>query len=516
MSVVVLEYPILFTTVIIPFITSVFLPIIGRRVRESVLAFLSGISLLYSLIVIGFLTLYPGLTEGVQDPVYAVHPLLGSFTMLLDGLSGPVAFSIALVTCLVAFYSVPYMRHRLEEMEREGVSPPSWGVYFMLYLMFSASMLGTVLSTNLIEFYLFLELTLLPSFLLIAFYGYGDRVRIAILYLLWTHIGALVFLVGILALGLNVGVFDIYNPITGAFSLGIGEELPRALIMPVGLAILIGLFVKMAVFGVHIWLPYAHAEAPTPVSALLSPNLIGIAGYALVRILYTFFPNVLSDFSPYLMGLAILTMVYGGFMALAQDDFKRLLAYSSVSQMGYLLLGIGSLNSTGIAGAMLHYVSHAVGKAVLFMVAGVLIVQLHGLRSISRMGGLASKMPLTAALALVGFMHITGVPPSLGLWSEILIVTGSVGKALELGSTSYTTLLVGLVVAIGLSTAYSFLTMKRIFFGELSEKLREEAREGGLNIVVPVAIIGAVGTLLFFYPSVFIDPLISFVSTIYG
>src|SRR3990172_9743669 len=127
--------------------------------------------------------------------------------------------------------------------------------------------------------------------------------------------------------------------------------------------------------------------------------------------------SVFSDASVYLMILALITMIYGGLMSLAQDDFKRMLAYSSISQMGYLLLGIASMNTLGMSGAMLQYATHAIGKAILFSVAGVLIVKFNGLRSISKMGGLAVKMPITAALALMGFMQITGIPPSLGFWS---------------------------------------------------------------------------------------------------
>jgi NADH-quinone oxidoreductase subunit M len=278
----------------------------------------------------------------------------------------------------------------------------------------------------------------------------------------------------------------------------------------------IGLFVKMAVFGVHIWLPYAHAEAPTPVSALLSPNLIGIGGYALIRIVYTFFPKSFLNISPYVIALALVTMIYGGLMALAQDDFKRLLAYSSISQMGYVLLGLASLTGFGIAGAILHYVSHAVGKAVLFMIAGVMIVQLHGLRSIKNMGGLATKMPITGSLALIGFMHITGIPPTVGFWSEVLIIFGIVKRVLETGSLAFTCVVIALLVAIGLSTAYAFITMKRIFFGAISDKLKREARDGNASLMITVAIIASIGLALFFYPNLFIDPLTSFVKAIYG
>jgi NADH-quinone oxidoreductase subunit M len=276
---------------------------------------------------------------------------------------------------------------------------------------------------------------------------------------------------------------------------------------------LIGLFTKMAVCGVHIWLPYAHAEAPTPVSALLSPNLIGIGAYALLRIPYTLFPKTFGSMTIYMLLLALVTMFYGGLIALSQDDFKRFLAYSSISQMGYLLLGIASLSTAGIAGAMLHYASHAVGKALLFTVAGCLIVQLHGLRSINKMGGLAFKMPLTASLALIGFMHIVGIPPSLGFWSEILIVLGVTQRIITMGSLAFILVVIALLATIGLSTAYAFITMKRIFFGTISENLRNLAKDGNLYLLGPILVIAIMGIILFFYPTIFIDPLINFIQS---
>jgi NADH-quinone oxidoreductase subunit M len=508
-----LNQPILLSSVAVPLVTSTLLPIIGRKLRPKVVAAIGTILLLYPLIVIVSLMLVPGLAEGVVDPAYFAASYVGSFSMLLDGLSGPIAFSIVLVTTVVAVYSYPYMEHRFEEMKKEGAREPSWGTYYMLYVMFSSAMLGTALSTNLVEFYIFLELTLIPSFLLIAFYGYGARERIALMYLIWTHVGALLFLIGVITFGFNAGTFDVFNMQTLQFNTGLGDLLPVSIVFYVAIILIVGLFIKMAVFGVHIWLPYAHAESPTPVSALLSPNLIGIGGYALVRVVYILFPNTFGGLSVYLMFWAILTMIYGGLMALAQDDFKRMLAYSSISQMGYLLLGIASLNSLGISGAMLHYATHAIGKAILFSVAGVLIVQLHGLRSISKMGGLASKMPITASLALIGFMQITGVPPSIGLWSEVLIVFGAVQRATEIGSAAFVLLVIGLLVAIGLSTAYSFITMKRIFFGRSSsDEEHGERVEGRKRILLPITVVAIVGILLFFYPAIFIDPLINLIN----
>lgn len=506
----ILQYPILFLTVIVPIVVSFFQAILGGNWKPKVHTAIATVLLLLPLVIVSALIIQTGLKEPIADPPFFRSDIAGNFTMLLDGLNAPIAFSIGLVTSFVSLYSLPYMKHRFEEMEHEGEKAPSWGVYYMLYVMFSSAMLGTVLSTNLLEFYLFLELSLLPSFLLIAFYGYGEKSRIAIMYLIWTHVGALVFLAGAMVVGLRTGVFDIINPETLAANMALGEKLPVSMRMIVAVALTIGLFVKMAVFGVHIWLPYAHAEAPTPVSALLSPNLIGIAGYALIRINYTLFPVSFPKLTSYTLPLALLTMIYGGLMVLAQKDFKRLLAYSSISQMGYILLGVSSLQTLGIAGAMLHYASHAVGKALLFMVAGTLIAELHGLRRIDQMGGLASKMPYTAAMALMGFMNITGVPPSLGLWSEILIVTGAVNRAYQDGS--FIPLVAGLVVAIGLSTGYAFVTMKRIFFGETGEKT-EKAEEARRSLIIPMAIIAAVGVVLFIVPYIFIDPLVNFLTS---
>ena len=512
-----LSQPILLSAVIIPLIAALLLPAIGRKVKPNTVAAIATFLLVFPLIVIVITLFDPGLGVGIVDPVYFSAVRIGSFSMLLDGLSGPIAFSIALVTTLISIYSVPYMKHRFEEMEKEDSKQPSWGTYYMLYVMFAAAMIGCALATNLIEFYIFLELTLVPSFLLIAFYGYGKRERIALMYLIWTHVGALLFLVGSIAFGFYAGTFDILNMQTLTFNTQLWTLLPSSILIFAAIALMLGLFIKMAVFGVHIWLPYAHAESPTPVSALLSPALIGIGGYALVRVVFILFPTVFSDASVYLMILALITMIYGGLMSLAQDDFKRMLAYSSISQMGYLLLGIASMNTLGISGAMLQYVTHAVGKAILFYVAGVLIVKFNGLRSISKMGGLAVKMPITAALALLGFMQITGIPPSLGLWSEVLIVFGAVGRAQLMGSLAFVLLVIGLLVAIGLSTAYAFITMKRIFFGQPSpDQPKGEGLEVKKAILIPIIIIAVVGILLFFFPGIFIDPLTKFVSSFTG
>jgi len=165
----------------------------------------------------------------------------------------------------------------------------------------------------------------------------------------------------------------------------------------------------------------------------------------------------------FLVLLAFSTIVYGGLVALRQNDFKRFLAYSSISQMGYILLGIATLTGFGVAGAMLHYLAHAVGKAVLFMVAGVFIAEMGGLRRINDMGGLARRYPLVTALAMIGFLHLAGIPPSFGLWGELLVLLGFV----EYWGYSRGVIIpaAAVILAFGVTAGYSFIAARRIFFG---------------------------------------------------
>ncbi len=449
--------------------------------------------------------------QGVVDPItidlsrYGV----GSFHLFMDGLSAPILLGVSLVTALVAIYADKYMRVRIKEMEEAGERVPGLGSYYVLYAGFAVSMLGMALSSNLIEFYVFLELSLITSFLLILYYGYGDRRRIAFLYFIWTHVAGALFLAGILYYGVNAGSFDAVIIRDSSLSyaapassiLGSGARIAAYLV-------LIGLFIKMAVVGVHMWLPYAHAEAPTPVSALLSPNLIGIAGYALARFAIPLFPDVMKAISMPLVALGFLTIIYGGLVALRQVDFKRFLAYSSVSQMGYLLLGVATLTSYGIAGAMLHYLSHAFGKAVLFMVAGVFITELHGLRDIRRMGGLARAYPLTAAAALLGFMHLVGMPPTLGMWSELLITIGVVKAYPVAGSADLALLALLLVIAFGISAGYAFITMRKIFYGPLKEHLGLKPGQEVLDdFKTTVILVGVLGVFFFIVVNLLASPL---------
>ncbi len=432
-----------------------------------------------------FLTLLAGWDGGVQE-FYNWSPI-GLFGLNADGLSVPILFTIALLCTLMSVYSIPYMRHIIGDDKKE------FGLYYALLLLYSVGMMGAVLATNLIEFYLFFELMLIPSYFLIAKWGSGDRDRISFMYFMWTHVGALAFLAGILSVGYLTGSYDLAKIV--------GSTLPANLRIAVVTLMVVGLLVKMAAFGLHIWLPHAHAEAPTPISALLSPAMIGIGGYAIVRLVMTILPTAFFEISTALAIWAVVTMFYGGAMALVQDDIKRLLAYSSVSQMGYILLGISSFQILGVSGSMFQYVTHGLGKGILFMMAGAIILQAHGLRSIAKMGGLASKMPITATAALIGFFTIMGLPPTTGFFSEFLIFAGSFNQAFTLNSMLRIVLSFLGVVSTGITAGYSLWAVKRIFFGKLPDELRN-VTEAPWTVTGPLLVLAAISILLGIYPDI--------------
>ena len=473
-----------------------------------------------------------------EQPIYAesyVWGQFGNFGLRLDGLSLPFALIIYVLCTVLALYSKPYMIHKVSEdlpEHKSGHSTSSlahesdasshgspnagsgsqltvletdqrvknqMALYFSLYLAFSMGMLGTVLSTNLIEFYVFFELMLVPSFFLIAFYGYGARRRIALMFFFWTHVGAVVLLLGLLAMGFFAGGFDFDTIRANA------ANIPAQWLPLIIFALVIGLGVKLAAFMLHIWLPYAHAEAPTPVSALLSPAMIGIGAYGLLRLWMELLTGSYEQYSLYISMWGLSTMVYGGAMALMQDDIKKVLAYSSISQMGYILFGLGSESILGITGGTLMYVTHGLGKAILFMMAGSIILQ-TGTRSMAKLGGLAGKMPYTAVLAMIGALTIIGIPPTSGFMSEWILFNGFLQTAAANMDPLRTTMFALGILATVLSSAYILWMYKRIFFGKIPEELAH-VKDSNRYITATMGVFAAMTLIIGVYPDLFLVPI---------
>jgi len=465
----------------------------------------------------------------------------GNFGLRIDGLSLPFALIIYILCTVLAIYSKPYMVHKISEELPEhkghsngpmsagsdhgshhtpGVSQAQltvlesdqrvknqMGLYFALYLAFSMGMLGTVLATNLIEFYVFFELMLVPSFFLVAFYGYGARRRIALMFFFWTHVGAVVLLLGLLAMGFFSGGFD-YDTVKAN-----AANIPQQWLSLIIFSIVIGLGVKLAAFLVHIWLPYAHAEAPTPVSALLSPAMIGIGAYGLLRLWMELLTGSYEQYSLYINMWGLATMVYGGMMALMQDDIKRVLAYSSISQMGYILFGLGSESVLGITGGTLMYVTHGLGKALLFMMAGSIIMQ-TGTRSMAKLGGLAGKMPYTAVLAMIGALTIIGIPPTSGFMGEWILFNGVLQTATDHMDPLRTTMFALGILATVLSSAYILWMYKRIFFGKIPEELAH-VKDSNRYITVTMGVFAAMTLIIGIVPDLFLNPISDYIGNMF-
>ncbi|HEX2471355.1 MAG TPA: proton-conducting transporter membrane subunit, partial [Nitrososphaera sp.] len=271
--------------------------------------------------------------------------------------------------------------------------------------------------------------------------------------------------------------------------------------------LVIGLGVKLAAFMLHIWLPYAHAEAPTPVSALLSPAMIGIGAYGLLRLWMELLSGTGSyeQYSLYINMWGLATMIYGGAMALMQDDIKKVLAYSSISQMGYILFGLSSESILGITGGTMMYVSHGLGKAILFMMAGSIILQ-TGTRSMAKLGGLAGKMPYTAVIAMIGALTIIGIPPTSGFMAEWILFNGVLQTATAEMDPLRTTMFALGILATVLSSAYILWLYKRIFFGKIPEHLAH-VRDPNWYITATMGVFAALTLIIGVYPDLFLNPI---------
>lgn len=526
----------------LPLLLSPVVYILGRRVvGVNIITWLSfgGLAISTGLLFIPALMLHGGQSAYVESYAWSQF---GNFGLRLDGLSLPFALIIYILCTVLALYSKPYMVHKIMEDTHQRVGGGSdefshssrdhsdsgvsqtmtsivdtkrqqfvntqLGLYFALYMTFSMGMLGTVLATNLIEFFVFFELMLVPSFFLIAFYGYGARMRIALMFFFWTHVGAVILLLGLLAMGFFAGSFDFTVVKANA------AKIPAQWLSIIVFALVVGLGVKLAAFLLHIWLPYAHAEAPTPVSALLSPAMIGIGAYGLLRLWLELLTGSYAQYSLYINMWGLATMIYGGAMALMQDDIKRVLAYSSISQMGYILFGLGSASDLGITGGTLMYVTHGLGKAILFMMAGSIILQ-TGTRSMSKLGGLGGKMPYTAVIAMIGALTIIGIPPTSGFMAEWILFNGVLQTGIH-DANSFRVVLFGFgILTTVLSSAYILWMYKRIFFGKIPEEL-VHVRDSNRYVTATMATLAAITLIIGVYPNPFLNPITGYIQGMFA
>ena len=451
----------------IPLVTAFLLPIfsgLGRKGKAvaTVLANLATISLLVLAVAsIG------------QSRVYEVGkwsiPL--GINLVLDGLSSLLLLAVSVVSAAAMLFSARYMEQYTAKAK-----------FLCLFLLMVAGMNGVVLSGDIFNLFVFLEIASLASYALVGFGCEHEELEASFKYMVLGSIGSIFILFAVALVYGNTGSLNMAYISKAIQSSGLNAGLSFAMALFV-----VGFGLKAALVPFHAWLPDAHPSAPAPISAMLSGILIKTLGiYALARVVFNVF-GVSVSMGWLLVVLGLLSMVAGAFLAIGQGDFKRLLAYSSISQIGYVVLGLGlggliiardgnlAWASLAILGGLFHLVNHAVYKSLLFLTSGS--VQMStGTRQLKQMGGLAEKLPFTRATCTVASASIVGIPPFSGFWSKLILVIAAV--------QAHFYWVAAIIVFVSLCTLIMYLKVQRyVFLGELPENLRQIKENRGSMLV---------------------------------
>ncbi|MBU1678261.1 MAG: NADH-quinone oxidoreductase subunit M [Bacteroidetes bacterium] len=427
------------------------------------------------------------------------------YFMGVDGLSVPMI----LLTAIISFIAV---------LSSWNISKSVKG-YFALFLLLDTGMMGVFVSLDFFLFYVFWELMLLPMYFLIGIWGGPRKEYAAIKFFIYTLFGSVFML--LVMIGLYFSAMEVMPDGSKVFTFNIIAMMdpsnftvdgilspfnPNNYRFAAYLALFVGFAIKIPMFPFHTWLPDAHVEAPTAISVILAGVLLKMGTYGILRISYPIFPEITRDLMYYIALFGMINIIYGALCAMAQRDFKKLIAYSSISHMGYVLLGMASLTSTGINGAVLQMFNHGTITAMLFLLVGVLYDRTHT-RGLNDFGGLATQLPVYTGFVTVAFFAAIGLPSLSGWVSEALVFIG----AFSVESIRTLTMISTLGILLG--AGYMLWTLQRIFLGKLNEKwagLKDlEFREYAMLVPLTVIII-----LLGIYPSAMLDIMNTSVNTL--
>ena len=364
--------------------------------------------------------------------------------------------------------------------------------YFAWLLALETGVMGVFLAQDLLLFFVFWEVELLPMYFLISIWGSGRKTYSAMKFVLFTLSGSALMLVGLLVLAFSAepSTFDMQELQQASIS---DALLPLPIIFAL---IFAGFAIKLPIVPLHTWLPDAHTDAPTAVSVVLAGVLLKMGGYGMLRILVGILPDTAQDYAVWLASLAALSILYGAIVTLRQTDLKRLIAYSSVSHMGYVLLGIAALGEVGMTGATLQMFSHGVITGLLFVMVGLLYERTHT-RNINEMSGLAHSAPVIAtAMVMAGFASL-GLPAMSGFVAEATVFFGSAERF------AAPTILA--VVGILLSAGYILWTLKRVMFGPKDPRWADLPDANAWWEQLPVAAMLAVIIAVGIYPARLVD-----------
>ncbi len=363
--------------------------------------------------------------------------------------------------------------------------------YFAWIMLLETSLLGVFSAMDFVLFFLFWEIELIPMYFLISIWGTGRKLYSAWKYVLYTLFGSAFMLVGILVLGFTAGTFDIET-------LARIEEIKDAIIpvQVIFFLLIIAFCIKLPVVPFHTWLPDAHTDAPTAVSVILAGVLLKMGGYGILRLSFSIMPDVARDASVWLAAFAVVSILYGAVVTLMQTDLKRLIAYSSVSHMGYVLLGASALGTVGLTGASMQMFTHGLITGMLFVLVGMVYDRTHT-RNISELSGLAHRMPFIATMMVIAGLASLGLPSLAGFVSEVTVFLGTFAK--------HEFLTVLAVTAIVLTAGYILWMIQRVFWGEPSERWEGIGDATAWWERAPLLAMATVIVLVGVYPAVMLD-----------
>jgi NADH-quinone oxidoreductase subunit M len=417
-----------------------------------------------------------------EENVSWISAIGANYHLGVDGLSLPLMLLMAFLGFLVVLIS-----WKIDLRPRE---------YFAWLLLLETSILGVFCSLDLLLFFLFWEIEVIPMYFLISIWGTGRREYSAIKYVVYTLFGSAFMLAGILSLYFTTGSLNMVAIAQGGLGM-VQTAMPAAAIF---FMLLVGFAVKLPVFPLHSWLPDAHTDAPTAVSVVLAGALLKMGGYGMIRACVSIFPGVAKDYALLLIILAVISILYGAAVTLRQTDLKRLIAYSSISHMGYVLLGVFALGQVSLTGAALQMFSHGVITGLLFAVAG-LVMHNTGERNLNKLGGLARQMPvIVVVFSIAGFASL-GLPTTSGFIAEFMVFVGSFSSGVVSGIQVATILaILGVVLAAG----YILWMLQRVFYGEPLKKFDGVKDASVLDRVYMFAFV-AVIMLVGIYPAILTD-----------